>query len=579
MKVKLKDLIIPTRLDNTDNNAKYGNREFETEDLIWLRSGAEQEALDEEWQPKEAEATDYIVLNGCLSIQAGDTAAIWPSIKPCEIIHRSVGEIQKNRHTDNIEICFDTTGFAGQLDGWWDHNRGRSAVCFGLRPVFRIDTENFNALNTEERHHIRSVTLSVRYKGKRDASRRLVIELGEYPQTNCYDKEGYKLENLLKTGNPELKLTGKTYTGYMKDDGTIVYNPEYEYQGKKYVRVKTKRYNYYTSYANGVQSEKAREYEWFKVEPIKWIMRNGFGEVPYYYPEKSVPYVELESLNAIVTGIPFYPNCIDKNRELWQNSTIRGYLNGINVNNIKTNGNLNYTAPNGGDFTNKNNFISEALEGVEFELTTEIKKDSETTIETKPENNEHNSNNEQTSQTQNGTLISAMITDNKQDSDLQISSKSEDIETEVKSNSEIDTKSETIISTMITDNTKTNTSQDNEIKDNNQQVIAEVKVETETKSTTSEDKSINKTKSDFERYLNNEISVYELDEQYFDGDTLDKIIKHENYNYYQAVRYFKDDNTKRSKIREESIKIAEYIKSVAYDKFYESQIDYETPIF
>ena len=45
-------------------------------------------------------------------------------------------------------------------------------------------------------------------------------------------KELEKLYNAYK-----LTPTGKTYTGYMKGDGSFQQNQEFEYGGKKYVRV------------------------------------------------------------------------------------------------------------------------------------------------------------------------------------------------------------------------------------------------------------------------------------------------------------------------------------------------------
>ena len=75
----------------------------------------------------------------------------------------------------------------------------------------------------------------------------------------------------------------------------------------------------------------------------------------------------LKTENAILSGICFYPNKNDENCNLWQNSSIRGYLNGYNVNNITGNGNLDYTAPNGGNFT-QNNFINEAFSYVKLKI-------------------------------------------------------------------------------------------------------------------------------------------------------------------------------------------------------------------
>ena len=117
------------------------------------------------------------------------------------------------------------------------------------------------------------------------------------------------------------------------------------YNGQKYVR-----------------DDHRWEPSWKKVEPIKWIIKNWEDMPKQINPKGSgkASAIEINSEEAIAC-LPFYPNENDLNGNTWQNSTIRGYLNGINVNDIKENGNVNYTAPNGGDFT-KQNFITEALQ-------------------------------------------------------------------------------------------------------------------------------------------------------------------------------------------------------------------------
>ena len=82
-------------------------------------------------------------------------------------------------------------------------------------------------------------------------------------------------------------------------------------------------------------------------------------------------FIDIKTDEAIISGIPFYPDYNDENCSIWQNSTVRGYLNGINVNNIKTNGNTRFTASKGGNFTGKNNFLAEAL-NIELNKTLKV---------------------------------------------------------------------------------------------------------------------------------------------------------------------------------------------------------------
>ena len=47
---------------------------------------------------------------------------------------------------------------------------------------------------------------------------------------------------------------------------------------------------------------------------------------------------DLISEKILTGNMPFYPDEDDKNSTMWQNSMPRGYLNGIDVRNIKENG-------------------------------------------------------------------------------------------------------------------------------------------------------------------------------------------------------------------------------------------------
>ena len=62
-KIDLKSFIVPTKLENTDEEQKYGDSSFDTKDLIYLESW-----LDVENIPKDERIvypTDYAVMNGC----------------------------------------------------------------------------------------------------------------------------------------------------------------------------------------------------------------------------------------------------------------------------------------------------------------------------------------------------------------------------------------------------------------------------------------------------------------------------------------------------------------------------------
>ena len=71
-------------------------------------------------------------------------------------------------------------------------------------------------------------------------------------------------------------------------------------------------------------------------------------------------YLELLSEDIVISNLPFYP-MRDENGNLYQNSTIRGFLNGIDVRDITENGNPEYSASNGGDFRGECNWLNETF--------------------------------------------------------------------------------------------------------------------------------------------------------------------------------------------------------------------------
>ncbi|MDR0850165.1 MAG: InlB B-repeat-containing protein [Christensenellaceae bacterium] len=194
------------------------------------------------------------------------------------------------------------------------------------------------------------------------------IEYGEYPKTYVGDVLNAQLETAYNDGITLLNgmtLTGKTWSANSVTSGayTEKLNKEYQLGGQRYVRVSSIRQNSGNQYAfsDGTTMNVTGTIYWFKVEPIKWIILN-WAELPASInPNGSgiATTVELIVENTIMSGISFYPNSSDANRSMWQNLTIRGWLNGTNVNNLPTNG-----APSGGNFTGKG-FINDAFSPAE----------------------------------------------------------------------------------------------------------------------------------------------------------------------------------------------------------------------
>ena len=111
------------------------------------------------------------------------------------------------------------------------------------------------------------------------------VEYGEYPQYAPDKHIQSELEREYK--NKKLKLTGGKYTFENSPYNTnsqgfqAVTYEEYEYNGKKYIRVKANLYKdpyygYYIKLSNG-EKYKNGDYVWVEVSPVKWLIDNKTG--------------------------------------------------------------------------------------------------------------------------------------------------------------------------------------------------------------------------------------------------------------------------------------------------------------
>lgn len=352
----LRKFIEPTKLDNTDKNGNTGNTEFETEDMVYVDSVDEACDIHEndisftdgvDFDEDAGEfcnfifATDYAIMNNLntyLKFKHKMCSNTW--LRSAPITGRDNNDIDYINEYGEIENCLVENNDAG--------------IC----PALHLNLTNVMLAQNKSRDLFKISKIS-----SEEIDDYHIIEFGEYPKTYVGNVKNKELERLYSFR--KLTSTGKKYTGRINNNGKLITHPEFEYKGQKYVRVLTKVCGDDRSkYSDGTNTLKYNKtYMWTKVEPIVWIIRN-WDELPKVInPNGSgkAKYIDIKTDEAIMSGIPFYPNIKDKNCNMWQNSTIRGYLNGINVNNIKTNGNTKFTAPNGGNFIGKNNFLTEAF--------------------------------------------------------------------------------------------------------------------------------------------------------------------------------------------------------------------------
>ena len=347
--------ILPTTLDNTDENQESGNKRFQTEDLIYLDSYDEVEDISV--GARITYPTDYAIMNYALMSSSNEgpkgRKSCWTWLRSA-YSSLEVSIISLYRYLDSSNV---------------DKTYG------GLCPTLHLNLSSVISARSASRDFFRISEIKTKGSGKYHT-----IEFGEYPKTYVGDRKNKELKKLYSSRR--LVSTGKTYTGRIDNDGELISHSEFEYEGQKYVRVFTKKYDDDSEYSDGTMAPEEGTYMWARVEPIVWKIRN-WDELPKEInPDGNgkASFIDIRTDEAIISGIPFYPDYDDENCSLWQNSTIRGYLNGINVNNIKTNGNTEYTAPKGGDFTGKNNFLTEAFNIDLQKMFNETEEDLETEV-------------------------------------------------------------------------------------------------------------------------------------------------------------------------------------------------------
>ena len=331
--------IVPAELDNSDASMKMGNESFITKDLVFLDSKKDLKDIGNE--EKVASCTDYAIVNSATQYKNGITKAGKKGTS-CYWLRSAHSENEADRvNVDGSDTSFKNYRFVDE-------------TYLGIRPAMHLDIRKI-AYAQKRLTGFGKITPVKDNKGNVIY---YTIEFGEYPKTKA--KNSNQLEDLFE--EHRLYATGKKYLGRSKNDNSdFVENKEFEYRGKKYVRVQTFSHEAGNWYADGSKISDIG-CTWIKVEPITWIIRN-WDELPKSINPNGngkATYIDVVAEEIIMGGIPFYPYQNGENISLWQNSTIRGYLNGIDVRNIKKNGNITHTAPDGGNFS-KHSFLSEAF--------------------------------------------------------------------------------------------------------------------------------------------------------------------------------------------------------------------------
>ncbi|MCL2755519.1 MAG: leucine-rich repeat domain-containing protein [Firmicutes bacterium] len=362
-RVDLRQHIRPTVIGNTNGDCKEGTKSFNTEDLIYIPSLRE---IVDPSEVRAASAVDTALMDGARQgyyhARDGRRASYY--------LLRTGGSIN----------------YVHRIDTFGDAEGGRCADLHpGIRPAMSLyipsEMTEPNAfaefllklgidVSLDHPRELPVIDYNIQPGGRQQSY--FTLEFGEKDQTFVGIKLQKVLEGLYNGGKLQegLECTGRLWTSsgqenYTQSGFVTKKNPEFEYQGQKYVRrTATKVQQGYYSDETLLLDEEPGQPRWVKVEPIKWEIRNWNDLPKSLNPNGSgkAKKIDLLSEQIIATNIPFYPNSSDHMRSFWQNSTVRGWLNGINVNNITENGNLRYTAPNGGDFSQQGSFLEESFD-------------------------------------------------------------------------------------------------------------------------------------------------------------------------------------------------------------------------
>ena len=341
VRIDLRNMIIPTTLKNTDPfYGKVGNRKFNTTDLIYLDSYNEQFDNKKNNIDRRQSITDFAQMNYAYIFNINKTvngqpaAWIW---------------LRSSSATNSIACIL------GNGEEYYTSTSYRSA---SLSPSLRFElSDNIKSLSFRE---VKDSQGNIIYH---------TVQLGEYPKTKVDNDLSNELERLYNNGNINDKLicTGRWYSTNgqkrLKEDYIGKHVPEFEYNGERFVRVVSYTREPEDKYSDGTASGSGNSIKWVKVEPISFVIRN-WNEMPKAINPKGngrAKYFDLRAEEGIISNIPFYPDDDDNNSTMWQNSTIRGFLNGIDVRNIRKNGNTELTAKRGGDFRGECNFLNDAF--------------------------------------------------------------------------------------------------------------------------------------------------------------------------------------------------------------------------
>lgn len=339
---------------------------IKTKDFVWIRSvGAY--GSDNSYDLSNAQrnvyhqtsATDYALMNGAGQFRKQldkDYGFFSPS-----------NELLRNYETRGgndrgLQYVSGSEGYAARCPNTSIHGE-----IYGIRPCMRLNLEYFLELFRQDKSTFDVKPVKNIYLGD---ELYYTLALGVYPQKKLRDQSSVSTQTIISQPANDCKK----YLGYLKDDLQFTVSSEFPISGTtKCVDVATKERDSLIGPATFADSKKVPDQPqilFARVSPITWVIRNWDALPKEINPNGNgtAKHIDIMTDKLIMAGIPYHMILNNKKMEtyLWQNSTVRGVLNGINVNYISNNGNPQYSCAGGGDFSQSPSFLSTA-----FDLTYE----------------------------------------------------------------------------------------------------------------------------------------------------------------------------------------------------------------
>ena len=310
--------IVKTKLKNTDQDQKFGNSAFDTQDAVYIES--REDVHDLSSSERRSSATDFAIANNCAVTSNSDY----------KVENGKYGAFYWLRSASSHD-CVDIVDKDGSL------SIGDSITTYiGACPCLALNLKSF----ISEQSVSRDFKIEGVPNDRNPEYRTLTIPGFQYPQTKLDSKTSQKLEALFGAG--KLRRTGKSFRSLLIPEDNIDNNcDEFEYNGEYYIRTETTGYENAKSYSNG-DPVIPHEYIWIKVEPVKWRIRNWDDLPSFINPQGTgtAKTLELRSEEAIL-ALNFNRSYGRTALTMWQNSELRAYLNGYDLHKEIDSGNGN----------------------------------------------------------------------------------------------------------------------------------------------------------------------------------------------------------------------------------------------